>query len=695
MPNKSNPVSFKSLSAGLMVCALPALISALTALPVKVMVQQNETVEFIPLFKTVAVSASQIVPVVVNAPAHGSVTLVPAKSYFWKQQRPALPAWKSIPVTWFRYVPAPGYTGVDSFTYQVNDGTTSNTETVVLKIHPPEPGGMTVLLLATPSILSARQAEIDRLKADLENEGYAPRIISFAGTTPQSVWDTLSQEFNRNDRFLAGTLLLGRIPTSGTPVFDRGLWNMSMWGMAYYTDSIWSALGDSVFSQYDTTYKAFSLSEVANRSAIHIWVSRFWATTETGGQTSYGTESALMKRMLDANHDYRANLCRYPHKAYLYDLYVSKTFRPSVVYPLWTDVWQDPFDGRTIRPGIDTTFGMFAVYKPGNAGQYWHISSEMNTGTINPSNNGYKYPKIANDTIMRRSFQQRFAVFDGCQYGPPGSGANHHMFTRGGGCVLSVGNYIYRWSCYRTCLADSSRPYAMAFRNLLAAGGRYGRSFILSGIGISSEYFYGDLSLKPNMDTPNAVPVVDSLVRTRPGNGKFRLAAAVRDPDGNSMTYEWWFSRDYNCGRTEPDSVTAVPFVEVDSGRCLVDARLEAVDQWKARSFALLSRTSDQYLDGEGEAAALLPAAGPSLYPNPFAGSLAIRVAGNGPAQVTITDLSGRTVRTLAVQGGAGGVLSLAWDGRDSRGNRTGSGVYLFTVRDGKKVGFARALMMR
>ena len=61
-------------------------------------------------------------------------------------------------------------------------------------------------------------------------------------------------------------------------------------------------------------------------------------------------------------------------------------------------------------------------------------------------------------------------------------------------------------------------------------------------------------------------------------------------------------------------------------------------------------------------------------FPNPFSAATTIRFAATGAASgsVRVFDASGKLVRTLP----AAHALSVTWDGRDSRGQETGPGVY-------------------
>jgi flagellar hook assembly protein FlgD len=71
--------------------------------------------------------------------------------------------------------------------------------------------------------------------------------------------------------------------------------------------------------------------------------------------------------------------------------------------------------------------------------------------------------------------------------------------------------------------------------------------------------------------------------------------------------------------------------------------------------------------------------------PNPFNPSTTIDY--DLPASVTVTlriyDLLGREIRTLVNELQIAGFHQVVWDGRDQRGNRVGSGVYLYTMTAG------------
>jgi hypothetical protein len=70
-------------------------------------------------------------------------------------------------------------------------------------------------------------------------------------------------------------------------------------------------------------------------------------------------------------------------------------------------------------------------------------------------------------------------------------------------------------------------------------------------------------------------------------------------------------------------------------------------------------------------------------YPNPFNPntSIAFSVKEAGVVQLTIYNLHGQEVRTLASGNYASGKYAITWDGKDERGQTLPSGVYLYKLR--------------
>lgn len=70
-------------------------------------------------------------------------------------------------------------------------------------------------------------------------------------------------------------------------------------------------------------------------------------------------------------------------------------------------------------------------------------------------------------------------------------------------------------------------------------------------------------------------------------------------------------------------------------------------------------------------------------YPNPFNPSTVIgyNLQSGGNIEITIKDLLGRHIRTLAAGYQCAGLHEVTWTGTDDSGHRVASGVYLYTLR--------------
>lgn len=83
--------------------------------------------------------------------------------------------------------------------------------------------------------------------------------------------------------------------------------------------------------------------------------------------------------------------------------------------------------------------------------------------------------------------------------------------------------------------------------------------------------------------------------------------------------------------------------------------------------------------------------------PNPFNPSTEIRfdLAQAGMARVTIYDVSGRIVRTLAQESRGAGPQTVVWGGLDDRGVRVSSGVYLIQLVSGSQIETHRVALIK
>jgi len=88
---------------------------------------------------------------------------------------------------------------------------------------------------------------------------------------------------------------------------------------------------------------------------------------------------------------------------------------------------------------------------------------------------------------------------------------------------------------------------------------------------------------------------------------------------------------------------------------------------------------------GEGDEEWAGDLSGVTSAPNPFLGTTHIRFSlpPGQTARVRIFNLAGRQVRELRLIASKGGVQQVLWDGRDDRGRRVPTGIYLYRVTSG------------
>ena len=68
---------------------------------------------------------------------------------------------------------------------------------------------------------------------------------------------------------------------------------------------------------------------------------------------------------------------------------------------------------------------------------------------------------------------------------------------------------------------------------------------------------------------------------------------------------------------------------------------------------------------------------------------------GKGHATVSVYDVTGRLVRTIADDLYDAGMQSVTWDGRDARGKQVSSGVYFIRANAGAEVNTKKVMIVR
>ncbi|MHC4607632.1 MAG: Ig-like domain-containing protein [Planctomycetota bacterium] len=147
-----------------------------------------------------------MVVTVLSGPSHGTLTTRNSNGFI-------------LPKAW--YTSDAAFTGVDSFTWNVNDGMVdSNTVTCTIRVrNAGDQGGRLVILVVNDLLLPQIQSEVDRLKDDIANQGYTSKIKSWdtASYGARDLWDYLKAEYQSQSQVLAGAILIGNIPRSKGP----------------------------------------------------------------------------------------------------------------------------------------------------------------------------------------------------------------------------------------------------------------------------------------------------------------------------------------------------------------------------------------------------------------------------------------------------------------------------------------------
>jgi hypothetical protein len=488
----------------------------------------NRTTKLPAMYSDADSRASLLRISIVSGPSHGTAETASAQLY---------------------YTPAFGYTGPDSFTWEITDGIhTSDVATCTINVTDTPPGGTnTLIVVVKDTLLPEIEDEVNRLLLDLQWEGRAVKLKSWSSTSTRALWDYLVAEYNDASQNLEGAILIGQLPeiksTSGETA-DVAYWNME-------------------------TYE--------NGLTHHIWVSRFRGVVYAFG-SQFGNEVAMQKRALDANHYCRTGASRLPHTGTHYDV-VGGGGNIENLRDVWPGaVWRRP--GDAFRTGAD----LIHETSHGNAGSYddWGVTE---------------------DGIHNTIAQARFALCSSCGSGAPGRCVNNQLVTRYGGNVLSIGasetSYIGAFVILRDYAGTWTKDKAL--REMLAAGHCWGvalRTYHSFGDKYRS-MFYGDLSLPVMPTMSNKLPAINTLTASKTTlrvGEPVTLTVTVSDQDAGATDSPFvdfehrvdWYLNGWNYGRNNPvyttDSTqsnwTQVAHSYASTGTRTVRALV--MDEWRA-----------------------------------------------------------------------------------------------------------------
>ncbi len=516
----------------------------------------------------------------------------------WNASNPCGQAWTSAVVTppqygtisatsglYFTYTATPGSTAKwDRFTYKVNDTVEdSNVATATLQLRKPgDRAGNLVILVVNDTLLqpSSLSNEVCRFMDDLAHEGYTAKIKSWhdAGTVPSNLWAYLVSEYTNTAQFLAGAILIGELPRA--------------------------CLTNAVGASFDTDFVYWNLQYFQTSTALpngyprSIWVSRLIAP-----DTTYGSEATLLRRSLDANHDYRTGASRLPHKAFLYET-AAKSFgaEDATAAGRLKEVWPEA----DCRGGPSGTNKWFVTNRP-ELRHYLNTDGSFYDGAgadcmvaggewFEEISDGLQGGLLLGDGLITTAGlyyyinQVRFHVYMSCDDGVYGGYANSTLFTRGGGCVFTMG-FTHTAGAGAPQISECSLEDT-CFRGLIRAGESIGTAavqyFAFNSPNDCIAMFYGDMSLGVMAAPSNSLPVIQGLTNcVVPGHSPALMNFSVKayDPDGTVSNIEW-FLTGYDYGRANPTfSGTATNVSYAFPAPGVYTSRVEVVDNYKARTW--------------------------------------------------------------------------------------------------------------
>lgn len=685
---------------------LSASLSALTAFPMTVTVQTGDTLKFPPIIHGWD-STAVTMRVDLSMPRHGKVmsfasffdstpnfilmdtistySLTPKK----RDQTP-----RSFPG--LTYIPDAGFSGIDSFTYKITTTKDSTRTTLCeVRIVLPEPSGMTVLLVVNQALLPSIDSSVKRLKADLESEGYTAKVIPFPNmpvsnaANAKILWDTLKQYYSLPSPLTAGAILIGKLPYYAPRVtHESAFWGMSLWQGDVDRDT--ALVGYRVGNWMGGYCGSWHMS-----GAINLWVSRIWGTDGAGNPLPCGDEETLVKRMLQSNHDYRTGISRLPGTAFSYVDLVSSRNDANVYLSIWSKA--------QVRKSTDAAHPFNKEFRQG--GEVFEVATDGNTDAYCRTFEGLKTYTYTKSSVMNTHVPIRVLLSNSCHTGGFGNLVNRHVLAPNSGCILAVGPTDYQMGVgagIQYGLSDTlkSRPQHQRFQRYLKNGTRWGRSWLRSNNSIHSTIIYGDLSLKPNMTLPNAMPSNVSILATKTGPLSWNFAASATDADDGIAGYEL-FANGYHYGLGKPDSSSrsgSFSFIYASARLCTL--RVEVFDHYKARNYGEVIIKTDSGVVPYAPAEAVPPQAmSPALnvFQNPFtpAARAVVRLSARAHITLDVIRVNGARIAALVSGSMSSGEHCFSWQGIDANGRPMAAGTYFLRLRVGNQYILRKIVLVR
>jgi hypothetical protein len=178
------------------------------------------------------------------------------------------------------------------------------------------------------------------------------------------------------------------------------------------------------------------------------------------------------------------------------------------------------------------------------------------------------------------------------------------------------------------------------------------------------------------------------------------MIADAHDEDGTISAYEWWFSKKYNCGRNEPDTITTQPTIDIDAARCTANVRLEIVDNYKARFYLTMNKDSITAKPAPKLDTKIISKINHSeltVTPNPFNPTAMISFTSEekGIAVLSIFDVKGTEIVRKTLLTDKGQSIKYVWNSASDRNKQLAAGTYLIVLKMGTKRLTKKAILLR
>jgi len=432
----------------------------------------------------------------------------------------------------FTYEADPSYFGDTSFTWRLtSDQGTSNTATCIIRRRRPAERGQRVVIVAETNMYEALQSELQRLRQDIQDDGYVCELVDAQGADKAGIWQIL-KDYYWDTTWLAGAIMIGDIPEAPSVSSDL------------YNDRMYAELSRFSYAEAELSTGGPGGS---NRMVRDIWLSRI---DFPGSDTDDWAKSVRCTRYaLDANHRYRTAQQRMPAKIYR--------------------GWNSTTPGYSVDPVVGPFEADHDYYTlwPNASGSYFKTSNGTGGGDAQFAAGGAYLFKDShgnqNDHVLTFPLQIQVVAGSSCY---EGQRTRWHLFYRDGACVLADGHLKVN-STTNFELRDNTNYGVPVDATIVAlADGASWGSMIHPGV-LYNEMIFGDLTLRPNMAPANVLPTIDDLnasAKTIDAGESVTFQVTVSDADaGNAdnpeLDYEYrleYFVLGYDAqGDIDPGAV--------------------------------------------------------------------------------------------------------------------------------------------